>query len=132
MALSGEKSPYFSLDEKARREYHSRNVADLHGLISAPLAIYSIFLVCDEPGQNIFSSYECIMKPQRSQIWLIAISSAYVTYDLWLCIFELGYTLQKGGDFIAHHVVGLLGAISVLISGRFNVALSCGQLVSEW
>jgi len=55
-----------------------------------------------------------------------------VTYDLWLCICELDYTLKKGGDFIFHHVVGLVGAITVLISGRFNVALSCGQLVSEW
>lgn len=72
------------------------------------------------------------MKPQKSQLWLIAISAGYVTYDLWLCIWELGYTMAKGGDFIMHHIVGLLGAITVLISGRFNVALSCGQLVSEF
>jgi len=55
-----------------------------------------------------------------------------VTYDLWVCTAELGYTMAKGGDFIMHHVVGLLGAVAVMISGRFNVALSCGQLVSEW
>ena len=132
MALNGDKSPYFALDEKNRREYHSRNVADIHGLISGPLAVYSTFFVCDESSENIFSNYECIMKPQRSQIWLIAISSAYVTYDLWLCIYELGYTMKKGGDFIMHHLVGLLGALTVLVSGRFNVALSCGQLISEF
>jgi len=66
MAISGDKSCYFALDEKARREYHSRNVADFHGLISGPLALYSSFMVCDDPNQNIFSSYECVMKPQRS------------------------------------------------------------------
>ena len=101
-------------------------MADFHSCISAPLALYSCFFVCDDPEQNIWSSYECIQKPQRSQLWLICISTGYVTYDLWVCIFELGYTMAKGGDFIVHHIVGVLGAITVLVSGRFNVALSCG------
>lgn len=54
------------------------------------------------------------------------ISAGYVTYDLYLCIFELGYSLKSGIDFLLHHVVGLVGAVAVLVSGRFNVALSCG------
>ena len=132
MLVCGKESPYFELDQKGRNEYHSRNIADFHSVISAPLAVYACFFACDSPNENIFSSFECIMKPQRSQLWLIAISSAYVTYDLWLCIYELGYTLKKGGDFIAHHAVGIMGAACVLVSGRFNVALSCGQLMSEW
>ena len=130
-AMFGEKSGYFSMNEKNKREYHSRNVTDFHACISGPLALYSCFSVCDDPSQNIFSSYECIMKPQKAQLYLIAISAGYVTYDLWLCLFELGYTMKKGGDFIVHHIVGWLGAVAVLVSGRFNVALSCGQLVSE-
>ena len=72
------------------------------------------------------------MKPQMIQLYCIVISSAYVTYDLILCIFELGYTMKKGGDFIIHHLVGLIGAAAVLVSGRFNVALSAGNLFSEW
>ena len=60
------------------------------------------------------------------------ISTGYVTYDLILCVFELGYTLKQGGDFILHHIVGMIGAYAVLVCGRFNVALSAGNLVSEW
>jgi len=55
-----------------------------------------------------------------------------VTYDVFICMFELGYTLSKGGDFIAHHIVGIIGAFSVIVAGRFNVALSAGNLFSEW
>ena len=45
---------------------------------------------------------------------------------------EIGYTLKEGGDFIFHHVVGLLGAAVVLLAGDFTVALSVGNLVSEF
>ena len=66
MAVSGKESAFFELDQKGRNEYHSRNVADFHSYISAPLAVYACFFACDNPNENIFSSYECIMKPQRS------------------------------------------------------------------
>ena len=72
------------------------------------------------------------MKPQKSQLWLICISTGYVTYDLFLCFFELGYSFKKGGDFIMHHIVGALGAYAVMVAGRFSVALSAGNLMSEW
>lgn len=65
-------------------------------------------------------------------IFCICIGAGYVTYDLWMCIFVLNYNLKSGIDFIIHHFVGLVGAFAVLVSGRFNVALSCGQIVSEW
>ena len=61
----------------------------------------------------------------------IAISSAYCLYDLIICFTEIGYTLKEGGDFILHHVVGMIGAAVVLIAGDFTVALSVGNLVSE-
>ncbi len=31
-----------------------------------------------------------------------------------------------------HHLVGILGAAAVIVCGRFNVALSAGNLMSEW
>ena len=40
--------------------------------------------------------------------------------------------MKSGADFIAHHIVGIIGAVAVLIAGRFNVALSAGNLFSEW
>ena len=45
---------------------------------------------------------------------------------------EIGYTFKEGADFIFHHVVGIAGAIAVLIAGDFTVALSVGNLVSEF
>lgn len=130
--VAGPKSHFFGLDEKNKREYISRNVADLHALIAAPLSYYVCFHACDDPTKSIFTSDECLMKPQKSQLYLIAISTGYVTYDVFICVFELGYTLSKGGDFIAHHIVGIIGALCVIVAGRFNVALSAGNLFSEW
>lgn len=101
-------------------------------MIAAPLALYACFGICDDPDHNIFSSQECLMKPQKSQLYLIMISTGYVTYDVFLCMIELGYSLSSGGDFILHHIVGIIGAFAVLVCGRFNVALSAGNLVSEW
>jgi len=63
---------------------------------------------------------------------LIALSTGYVTYDVILCVFELGYSFKSGADFIAHHLLGIVGAGCVLVAGRFNVALSAGNLMSEW
>ena len=46
--IFGEKGAFFSLSEKGRNDYCSRNVADLHSLISGPLAIYCSFFACDD------------------------------------------------------------------------------------
>ena len=62
----------------------------------------------------------------------MAISFAYVSYDLGLCYLELGYTMKQGGDFIIHHLLGIMGAVVSFVGGRFNVALSCGMILSEW
>jgi len=40
--------------------------------------------------------------------------------------------MKSGADFIAHHIVGIIGAVTVLIAGRFFIALSAGNLFSEW
>ena len=72
------------------------------------------------------------MTPKKVQLYLIALSTGYVTYDVFICFYELGYTLSKGGDFIFHHIVGIIGALCVVVAGRFSVALSAGNLFSEW
>ena len=72
------------------------------------------------------------MTPKKVQLYLIALSTGYVTYDVFICFFELGYTMKKGGDFIVHHIVGIVGALAVVVAGRFSVALSAGNLFSEW
>lgn len=107
-------------------------MADLHGLMAAPLSYYVCFHICDEPGKNIFNDQECLMTPHKLQLYLIALSTGYVTYDVFLCIFELGYSFKQGADFIFHHILGIVGAAAVIVAGRFNVALSAGNLVSEW
>ena len=130
--VAGPESCFFSLSEKNVKEYHSRTVADLHALVAAPLSYYACFHVCDDPDKNIFNNQECLMTPHRMQLYLIALSTAYVTYDIILCIFELNYSFTQGADFIVHHILGILGAAAVMVSGRFNVALSAGNLMSEW
>ena len=100
-------------------------------MIAFSLACYSVWGVCDNPKDSIFTSEECIMKPTKAQCYLVAISSAYCVYDLYVCLFCIKYTCKQGADFIFHHIVGLIGALGVLLVGRFNVALSCGSLVSE-
>jgi len=52
-------------------------------------------------------------------VYLIVISTGYVTYDVFIAMLELGYTMsfKNGGDFIMHHIVGIAGALSVLVAG---------------
>lgn len=130
--LSGEKNCYFELDEKRKKEYWSRNIADLHALIAGPLSFYAAFYPCKDETKSIFSSQECLNTPVRSQTWLIAISTGYVTYDTFICVYELSYNLKKGGDFLAHHIVGIIGAFTSIVAGRFCIALSSSNLFSEW
>ena len=47
--ITGPEGYFFSLDDKNKREYFSRNVADLHALIAAPLSYYVCFHACDDP-----------------------------------------------------------------------------------
>lgn len=131
-ALLGKENAYAKMKPQAQAEYHSRNVSDVHAIVAAPLAVYSCFSVCANPDDNIFSSQQCLMTPTKAQLYLVSISAGYVTYDLVIIFWKLGYTVKTGGDFVVHHIVGLVGALAVMISGRFNVALSAGNLVSEW
>ena len=59
-------------------------------------------------------------------------SSGYVVYDVIVCVFIIKYSLKEGGDIILHHVFGIIGAVTVLIAGDYTVALSTGNLVSEF
>ena len=120
------------MKEKEQKEYWSRNIADFHALIAGPMSAYAAFYPCEDETKSIFSSQLCLNTPSRSQIWLIAISTGYVTYDTFICVYELGYSFKKGGDFIAHHIVGIIGAITSLVAGRFCIALSSANLFSEW
>ena len=62
---------------------------------------------------------------------MIAFSSGYCLYDIYVCLVEIKFTLDEAKDYIFHHVVGIMGALGVMICGRFTVALSAGNLVSE-
>jgi hypothetical protein len=120
------------MSKRTQAEYHSRNVSDVHAIIALPLALYSCFGVCDDHTKTVFDSDECLMKPQKLQLYLICISTGYCVYDLVICMYEIGYKFSEGADFIFHHVVGILGALAVMIAGKYTVALSAGNLVSEF
>ena len=116
---------YFTLTDQSKREYSSRIMGEIHGWLVSPMSFYVCFYTCDDPTQSIFSSDECVMTPKRIQLYIMAFSGSFITYDLFICLFELKYTLSKGGDFIAHHFVSIFGLIFILVAGRFSVALGC-------
>ena len=130
--FTGTEGQYFKMSKKTQAEYHSRNVSDIHSYIAFPLAFYSTFYACESPEQNIFNSDVCLSTPKRVQLYLVAFSSGYCLYDLIICFVEIKYTWKEGADFIIHHLVGMGGAIAVLVAGDFTVGLSTGQLVSEF
>ena len=131
-AVFGKENEFFKMSKRTVAEYHSRNVSDIHAAIALPIAFYSAYYVCDDPSKTIFSSDECLNKPHKVQLYGITISTAYVIYDLVVCIVFIGYKMKEGADFIFHHVVGIIGAVAVLIAGQFTIALSVCNLVSEF
>ena len=116
---------------KVRKEYYSRIVSDVHALVATTAAIITVYYSCDDHYQTIFTSLECINKPKLVALYIITISSAYCVYDIYICLIEIKFTAFECKDYIFHHVVGVLGALLVLVSGQFPVALSVGNLVSE-
>ena len=55
-SIFGDKCLYFTMSDKSQREYCTRNVADLHSLIAAPLSIYVMFFACDDSSKSVYSS----------------------------------------------------------------------------
>jgi hypothetical protein len=122
---------FAKLPEMVKKEYYSRNASDFHSLIAIFFSVYSVYYACDNPEDSIFTSMDCLMSPKRVQLYLIAFSSGYCLYDIYVCLYEIKFTVAEAKDYIFHHVVGILGACGVILCGRFTVALSAGNLVSE-
>lgn len=120
------------MNKKTVAEYHSRTVSDLHASAALVLALYSTFMVCDKPNETILSDEQCTITPHKVQLYLIAMSTGYCFADLYFCLVEIRYSFKEGMDYIIHHVVGIVGAIACLITGRSWVSLSAAQLVSEF
>ena len=121
---------FANLKPKDKMEYYSRIVSNIHATAALVMTTVGIWFNCEDGG-SIFSSDACLMKPQKVQIYLVLMSSAYCLYDLYVCLFQIKYSVKQGSDFIFHHVVGLAGAALSLILGRANVALSSAALMSE-
>ena len=63
---------------------------------------------------------------------VIALSSGYCIYDTIICVVDIKWTFKEGFDNYLHHIVSIAGAIGVMISGRFCIPISAGNLVSEF
>ena len=59
-------------------------------------------------------------------------SAGYCIYDTYICIVDIKFNIKEGFDFYFHHLVSVLGAVGVMISGRFCIPVSAGNLVSEF
>ena len=129
--LFSEKSEFHLMPAKVKKEYYSRIVSDLHAIVATCASIYVIYFACENPADTVFTNFECLNDPNQVGLYIIAISSAYCLYDMYICIFEIKFAFHECSDYIFHHTVGLLGAILVIVTGQFPVALSVGNLVSE-
>lgn len=63
---------------------------------------------------------------------VICLSTGYCFYDTFICLVEIKWGLREGFDNYFHHLISVAGAIGVLISGRFCIAMAAGNLVSEF
>lgn len=119
------------LTPKAKSEYYSRQVSNVHAAFAVFLSVKGVWYSCEDPTQSIFTSEKCLLTPNWTNLNLVVMSSAFCLYDLYICLFEIGYTLNQGGDFIIHHVVGVAGAVTSIALGRQNVPLSAAAILSE-
>jgi hypothetical protein len=112
-------SEYFKMTDKVKKEYYSRNVSDIHALISSAFALHAVFFSCSESGQNFFTSDACAMTPNVASCIGILFSAGYCTYDLIICVFEVKFTWLECRDYVYHHVVGTIGGTITIISGYY-------------
>ena len=118
------------LKEKSKKEYYSRVISNVHATIAVAMSVYGVWFVCED-GQSIFSSDECLVTPQKVNVYLTVLSSAYCFYDMYVVLYEINYSKKEQAEFIYHHVVGIAGALFSVALGRQNPPLSAAVLVSE-
>ena len=117
---------------KVQAEYVSRVVSDIHSFFALAMSWYGCFYACEDPTATIFNSFECVMKPARIQKLVIAMSAGYCIYDTYICIVDIKFSWKEGFDFYLHHIISVAGALGVMVSGRFCIPVSAGNLVSEF
>lgn len=59
-------------------------------------------------------------------------STGYCIYDTYICIVDIKFTFKEGFDNYFHHIISVIGAVGVMVAGRFTIPLSAGNLVSEF
>ena len=63
--LFREGNEFGKLSEKVKKEYYSRNTSDIHSIIAIIFSLYSVYSVCDDPKDSIFTNMDCLMTPHR-------------------------------------------------------------------
>lgn len=118
------------LKTKSKKEYYSRVVSNIHATIAVIMSVYGVWFVCED-GESIFSSDVCLVTPQKVNVYLTILSSAYCLYDMYICLYEIKYGKKESTEFVYHHIVGIAGALFSVVLGRHNPPLSAAVLVSE-
>jgi hypothetical protein len=121
--------------ERTRLEFTGRFVASAHALLAGYLSFKSMF--CDEIydfDTSIFGSNECLMRePRQLHLNLVCISAGYCIFDIYLnafVIYKGNLMTTEVKEYLAHHIIGLIGALGVLYEGSFNITLACVTLLS--
>lgn len=81
-----------TMPEQKKHEYYNRAVSFMHVFIAICLSYYATFKSC---GDLLFTSEpsQCLLKPQRAQMYLIWLSSGFCVYDTLTVIFKMGFNL---------------------------------------
>lgn len=127
----GPHSEFHKMSKKVKKEYYSRIVSDLHAVLGISMSIYSTYYSCENPKDNIFTSFECATTPNLVGLYCIAFSSAYCVYDIYVCLVEIEFTAFECRDYIFHHVMGCIGGVTSYTFGYFCPILAVAILISE-
>lgn len=87
--LFSKESEFHRMPEKVKKEYYSRIVSDLHAIVATCASIYVIYFACESPSDTVFTNFQCLNEPKLVGLYIIAISSAYCLYDMYICLFEI-------------------------------------------
>ena len=64
-------------------------MANVHAFIAVFNSVVALFLVCDTPGENVFTDYACAAKPIYLTEKVVNITIGYFVYDTIISLFIL-------------------------------------------
>lgn len=103
---------------------------------------YIVTLVSCEPphkysvagtfGNTYINNDYCVDNPSLLQSYGVLFFLAYLTVDLYLCLFLIKDTSSGMLQNYVHHALGICGTVAGILCGRMILTLSCATLLTEF